>query len=124
MNRFSPYKTTLTAVCTSGAWAASQPLSRRAGVFTLSAQLKIALSSYGGATVTVSLEGTNIHPNPAAADWVTIESAAFTVDGSSFLGTVKMCDVEPYDYLRLSCANAGGTPGSGTVIAYIRADDE
>lgn len=123
MARYSPYAQTLTATCAAGTWTASTLISRPPGISALSCQAKIALSSYGGATVTVTLQGTNVHPSPSNADWVTVESTTFTTDGSAFLGATKMCDAGPFAYLRLTASNAGGPPGTGSVVGYIQADD-
>jgi hypothetical protein len=119
------WRQVVSAAVASGTWEEPAPWLRVAGLDGLSAQVGAELAAWNSASVTVHLEGTNVHPSAAAGAWASITTVELTADGYGWLGgSDHLAFCGAYHWLRVRVSHAGGTPGDGTVSVYLRGDVE
>jgi hypothetical protein len=116
------FRRKLTATLSGGTWTQAAAVERPPGLSTLSAQVVIESPDLQGATLTVSLQGTNVAPDADDAQWSSIaETELSGAERMGWLAVDRIIFVEPYRYLRLFGAHAGGSPAV-SVLLYLDGD--
>lgn len=108
-----------------GSWTSAGAVDRPGGLDGVSVQAKISASSWEGATVTLVLQGTLVHPGAEDDAWETLTNGTVTAtdDGYAwFGGSHRLVFAGAYRWLRVKASHADGTPADGAATVYLDGD--